>query len=79
MECQFKYDDKVSVVVARSTHRGLGVSMKVQEATFIRLHPEVEGRAEVKMRNGRCVWVSLDGITPAGERNALTKALCGEA
>ncbi|HLD67410.1 MAG TPA: hypothetical protein VJA19_15330 [Pseudomonas sp.] len=74
---QYKEGDKVTAVISRSAGRG-GISLSARECKFVSLHPKDPNYAMVQMRNGRQEVVKLDAITPVGQRNALTRSLCGE-
>ena len=74
---QYNEGDKVTAVISRGAGRG-GISLSARECKFVSLHPKDPNYALVQMRNGRREVVKLDAITPAGQRNALTRALCGE-
>lgn len=70
----FKVGDDVSYVVGRST--GHSVSFSVREGTIVEISA---GVAIVKSRNGRRSTQPLNKLTHQGQRNALTRALLGEA
>ena len=69
----FKVGDAVTFTVV--TRKGNNIRMSVKEATIFELR---EHRAIVKYRNGRKASVRLEHLTPAGQPNALTRALMGD-
>ncbi len=70
----FKPGDKVTFTEVR---RGMKtIRMSVKEATVVRV---LGTTAILKYRNGHNVAIPVSDLTPAGERNALTRALLGEA
>lgn len=70
----FKVGDDVSFVVGRST--GHSVSFSVREGKIAEIDSVT---AVVKLRNGRTSVQPLNKLTRQGERNALTRALLGDA
>lgn len=66
----FKPGDKVTFAQVRETTRTTHINIK--EATIVVLVGE---SAMVKYRNGQKLMIKQSLLTPAGERNALTKAL----
>lgn len=68
-----KPGDKATFAVVRQTGRNVRISVK--EVTILEIH---DHRVFAKYRNGQKTWVLLKHLTPANERNALTRALCGE-
>lgn len=69
-----KVGDKVSYVIARCT--GRSVRLTAREGTVVGLDGNM---AVVKSRNGRTIIQPVSKLTPAGEPNALTRALLGGA
>ena len=74
---EFKAGDRFTAVFTKVKGRGR-ISMSARECTFVELHPLDSSYAKVKLDSGKIVNVAASRLTPAGERNALTKALCGE-
>jgi hypothetical protein len=70
----FKVGDEVTFIAARST--GQSVSLSVREGKIAEIGCAT---AVVKLRNGRTSLQPLNKLTRQGERNALTRALLGEA
>lgn len=70
----FKVGDDVTFVAARST--GHSVSFSVREGKIAEID---SATAIVKLFNGRTSVQPLNKLTRQGERNALTRALLGEA
>lgn len=70
----FNVGDDVTFVAARST--GRSVSLSVREGKIAGIN---NGIATVKLRNGRTSMQPLNKLTRKGERNALTRALLGDA
>ncbi|MDL5599330.1 hypothetical protein QS468_41920 [Bacillus subtilis] len=70
----FKVGDEVTFVAARST--GHSVSLSVREGKIAEID---SATAVVKLRNGRTSVQPLNKLTHQGERNALTRALLGDA
>ena len=70
----FKVGDDVTFVAARST--GHSVSFSVQEGEIAEID---SATAIVKLFNGRTSVQPLNKLTRQGERNALTRALLGDA
>lgn len=70
----FKVGDDVSFVVGRST--GHSASFSVREGKIAEIN---SATAVVKLRNGRTSVQPLNKLTRQGERNALTRALLGDA
>ncbi|QYX51530.1 hypothetical protein K3F44_18235 [Pseudomonas sp. S07E 245] len=70
----FKQGDKVTFTEVRRGAKSIRFSAK--EATVVRI---LGSTAIVKYRNGHNVAILISELTPAGERNALTRALLGEA
>ena len=66
--------DQVTYVKMKTTAGGYGLSVK--EAKVIEINGAV---AKIRSRNGRTSTQPLHKLTPAGERNALTRALLGDA
>lgn len=69
-----KPGDKVTFTQVRRSAKSIRFTSK--EATIIRILGKT---AIVKYRNGQSVAILVSELTPAGERNALTRALLGEA
>lgn len=69
-----KVGDQVTYVKITATAGGYGMSVK--EAKVIAIN---NGVAEVRSRNGRTSTQPVHKLTPAGQRNALTRALVGDA
>jgi len=69
----FHVGDKVTFPVVK--HGARTTRITVKEATIVQVF---QSTATVKYRNGQKVQVALEDLTPAGERNALTKALLGD-
>ncbi|ULL06009.1 hypothetical protein JNO42_03075 [Pseudomonas putida] len=70
----FQPGDKVTFTQIRRGAKT--IRMTAKEATIVRI---LGTTAIVKYRNGQNVAVPVSELTPAGERNALTRALFGEA
>lgn len=70
----FKPGDKVTFTQVR--HGAKTIRMSVKEATVVRV---LGITAILKYRNGHNVAIPVPDLTPASERNALTRALLGEA
>jgi plastocyanin len=70
----FKVGDDVTFVAARST--GHSVSLSVCEGKIAEID---SATAIVKLRNGRASVQPLNKLTRQSERNALTRALLGDA
>lgn len=66
--------DQVTYVKMKATAGGYGFSVK--EAKVIKIDG---GVAKIRSRNGRTSVQPLNKLTPAGHRNALTRALLGDA
>jgi hypothetical protein len=66
--------DQVTYVKMTTTAGGYGLSVK--EAKVIEIDGVV---AKVRSRNGRISTQPLQRLTPVGQRNALTRALLGDA
>ncbi|MFP3922810.1 hypothetical protein [Pseudomonas sp. W5-36] len=66
--------DQVTYVKMTATAGGYGLSVK--EAKVIAIDGSV---ARLRGRNGRTGTQPLQKLTPAGQRNALTRALLGDA
>ncbi|MDF3935326.1 hypothetical protein [Pseudomonas citronellolis] len=69
----YKVGDRVSFPVIRRAGRGLRIS--IREACIAELG---ELTATIKYGNGRTDVIRLDDLTPAGQSNALTRALFGD-
>ena len=69
----FKVGDAVSYVTARNTARS--ISFSVREGKIVEING---GVAVVKSRHGISIQL-LEKLTRQGERNALTRALLGDA
>lgn len=69
----FKPGDKVTFTQIRRGTKS--IRMTAKEATVVRI---LGSTAIVKYRNGQNVAIPVSELTPAGERNALTRALFGE-
>ncbi|WP_095159159.1 hypothetical protein [Pseudomonas sp. Irchel 3E13] len=69
----FKPGDKVTFVSAQS--RGRNVNFSVKETTVVKV---LGSTAIVRYRNGQKLAIAVSELTPASERNALTRALCGD-
>lgn len=69
-----KPGDKVTFTQIRRGAKTIRMTSK--EATIVRI---LGTTAIVKYRNGQNVAIPVAELTPAGERNALTRALFGEA
>ena len=70
----FKPGDKVTFTEIRRGAKTIRMTSK--EATIVRI---LGTTAIVKYRNGHNVAIQVSELTPAGQRNALTSALLGEA
>ncbi|MEK2611100.1 hypothetical protein WLF18_18500 [Pseudomonas shirazensis] len=70
----FKAGDKVTFTEVRRGANSFCFTSK--EATVVRI---LGSTAIVKYRNGHNVAILVSDLTPADERNALTRALLGEA
>lgn len=70
----FKPGDKVTFTEVRRGAKTVRFTSK--DATVVRI---IGSTAIVKYRNGHNVAILVSKLTPAGERNALTRALLGEA
>lgn len=70
----FKVGDEVTFIAARST--GHSVSLSIREGKIAEIGCAT---AVVKLRNGRTSLQPLNKLTRQGERNALTRALLGDA
>lgn len=70
----FKVGDDVTFVAARST--GHSVSLSVHEGKIAEID---SATAIVKLRNGHTSVQPLNKLTRQSERNALTRALLGDA
>ncbi len=70
----FKPGDKVTFTEVRRGAKSIRFTSK--EATVVRV---LGSTAIVRYRNGQNVAIPVSELTPAGERNALTRALLGEA
>ena len=70
----FTPGDKVTFTEVRRGAKTIRFTSK--EATVVRI---LGNTAIVKYRNGHNVAIQVSELTPAGERNALTRALLGEA
>lgn len=70
----FKPGDKVTFTQVRRSAKSISLTSK--EATIVRI---LGSTAIVKYRNGQSVAILVSELTPASERNALTRALLGEA
>ncbi|MDX1464096.1 MAG: hypothetical protein R3215_00150 [Halomonas sp.] len=66
--------DAVTYVVTRKTGRGF--SFSAREGKLVEISG---GLAVVKARNNRLLSVRLKDLRPAGQPNALTEALAGDA
>ncbi len=69
----FKPGDKVTFTEIRRGANSVRFTSKT--ATVVRI---LGTTAIVKYRNGRSVAIQISELTPAGERNALTRALLGD-
>lgn len=70
----FKPGDKVTFTEVRRGSKSIRFTSK--EATIVHI---LGSTAIVKYRNGHNVAILVSELTPADERNALTRALLGEA
>ncbi|WP_065760990.1 hypothetical protein [Pseudomonas defluvii] len=70
----YKPGDQVTFVEVR--HGTRTTRMSVKQATIVCI---LGSTAIVKYRNNHKVAIALSDLTPAGERNALTRALFGES
>ena len=70
----FQLGDEVTFVVGSGSRRSMRFS--VRHAKVVKLESE---HAVVQYRNRQCIRVKLTNLTLASERNALTRALAGEA
>ncbi|MGF6590731.1 hypothetical protein [Pseudomonas sp. 2835] len=69
----FQVGDEVSYVAMRKEGRGYRLSARTGKII------EIDGQvATIRGGNGRCSVQPLQKLTPAGQPNALTRALMGE-